>query len=192
MTFTRVFLIVIVIVGAASLATLPYSVPVLVVAGGVAWVRHRRLDRMIPTARVYELQLAELERRLAEATRETEALVRVKYTAWKLRHQKERQYFVAHGVSLPQTEMRAREDEMFSRLEQRMQDEQKRFREELRQAERLERRRLEFQQQQIEDQSREEKSLRLAAEQQSLEQARIEAEKEAALIIAKALQQDLA
>jgi hypothetical protein len=190
MTFKRVILIV--IVGAASLATLPYSVPVLVVAGGVAWVRRRRLDRMIPTARVYELQLTRLEQRLAEATRETEALVRVKYTAWKLRHQKERQYFIAHGVTLPQTAMRAREDEMFALLEQRMRDEQKRFRDELRQAERDERYRLDRQQRQLEDQSREEEARRLAAEQQVLEQARMEAEKEAALIIAKALQQDLA
>lgn len=181
----------VVVGGVVSLVTLPYSVPVLVVVGVVWWHRRRkvaRLDRMVPAYRLYELQLAQLEKRLAETVRETEALTRMKYTAWKIRHEKERQYFITHGVSFPQTARRAQEDQMFSALERRMQDEQQRFQEEARRIEREEQWRLESEQRQqlsIEDQRE------TQAQQMELQRARIEAEREALEMIAKASARDL-
>ncbi|MGE4281464.1 MAG: hypothetical protein AB7G62_17910, partial [Magnetospirillum sp.] len=133
--------------------------------------------------RVYELQLAELQKRLATATRETEALTRIKYTAWKLRIEKERQYFIAHGVTLPQTPRRAREDEMFARLEQRMREEEQRFLAEAARIEQAERYRLQ-------DQRRQDENQAIGQQQHELHLARLEAEKEAAALVARALRED--
>lgn len=182
----------VVVVGVVSLATLPYSIPVLAVVGVVKWYRRHKvaqLDRMVPAYRLYELQLSQLEKRLSTTVRETETLARMKYTAWKIRHEKEKQYFIVHGVQFPQTARRAQEDQMFYTLERRMQDEQRRFEEEARRIERDEFWRLADERRQqlaIEDQRE------TQAQQMELQQARMQAEREALEMIAKASARDLA
>lgn len=173
-----------VVIGVVSLATLPYSLAVLLVGGGVVWYRRRNGSAMVPTASQVDFGLDALERRLAAAIRETEAQTRTTYTAWKLSREKEKQYFLAHGVTLPRTDLRAREDEMFSRLEQRMKEEQQRFEDEARRIERQEHLRLE-------DHRRQEDDERIAAQQRELELARIQAEHDAVAALAKALHQDM-
>lgn len=169
-----------------TVATFPYSVPVVIVAAGVMWYRQRSRAVTRPTGGgAYDGPIAELERRLTDAIRETEARTHMKYSAWKLRQQQERQYFLDHGVTMPETDTRSREDAMFRSLEWRMEEEKKRFHDEALRIEQEERLKLE-------DLRQREDAAVIAARQHELELARIQKERDAAEAIAKALQGDLA
>lgn len=179
--------LVIVAVVVASLATFPFSVPVLI----VAWIVHRyRKERAIKrhypsTATVYQYQLEYLENALREAVRESELMARIKYTVWKIKKEKEKQYYIAHGVTFPATPLEIEQDRIFGAMERRLEQERLRFEEETRRIEREERRKLE-------DQRRQEEDGRLEAQRHELELARIQAERQAAEMMARTLREDLA
>lgn len=173
-------------VGLASLATLPYSIPVL--AGVAVIVKFRRKRATVTRSVLYQQELDSLEKRLREEVRETEVLAKIKFARWKLDKEVEKKYYVEHGVMFPRTAWQDEQDSFFSELERRLADEQQKFQEEVRKVEYHE-------QQKIEDQRREadaEKSAQLTQRKQEIELARINAERDAAEKIAAALRADLA
>lgn len=102
----------------------------------------------------------------------------------KRRKAAEHLVFVEHGVTLPRAEALERKDAFLAGLEQRMQEQQQRFTD---QAQRLEQQ----EQYRLRDLRDQEEKEREAAERRELELARIEADREAVLALAKALHQDM-
>lgn len=173
-------------VGLASLATLPYSLPVLVVAAVVVHCRRQR--NVVPRSVLFRQELDALEARLREEVRETETLAKIRYTKWKLDREAEKRHYIAHGVHFPRTRWQDEQDRFFAELEKRMATEQQRFAEDARRIEHAERLK-------IEDQRRQAgaaETAKLAEQQRQLEEARLAAEREAADKIAAALRADLA
>lgn len=72
-------------------------------------------------------ELDQLEARLRDEKRKTEILARISYAKWKLRQQQEKEYAIRYGVTLPGTTMQREQDEFFTTLERRLDDEQQRY-----------------------------------------------------------------
>lgn len=75
----------------------------------------------------YARELDQLEARLRDEKRKTEALARISYAKWKLRHQQEKEYAIRYGVTVPATTAQRDEDQFFTALERRLDDEQQRY-----------------------------------------------------------------
>lgn len=133
---------------------------------------------------LYRQQLLNLEDRLQQHIQETELLTRIRYTEWKIRQERDRQHYLSAGIRFPRTTWDSEQDAIFYQLERRMEQEQTRFDEEARRIEREERYRLE-------DQRRRDDYEAQAQRQREIELARLQAEREAAEIIARTLKQDL-
>lgn len=133
-------------VGLASLATLPYSLPVLVVAAVV--VHYRRQRVAVPRSVLFRQELDALEARLREEVRETETLAKIRYTKWKLDKEAEKRHYITHGVHFPRTRWQDEQDRFFAELEKRMATEQQRFAEDAHRIEHAERLKIEDQRRQ--------------------------------------------
>jgi hypothetical protein len=72
-------------------------------------------------------ELDRLETRLRDEKRKTEALARISYAKWKLRHQQEKEYAIRYGVTVPATTAQREQDQFFTALERRLDDEQQRY-----------------------------------------------------------------
>lgn len=76
---------------------------------------------------VYARELDQLEVRLRDDKRKTEVLARISYAKWKLRQQQEKEYALRYGVTLAITTAQREQDEFFTALERRLDDEQQRY-----------------------------------------------------------------
>lgn len=68
-------------------------------------------------------ELSRLEARLREQKQKTEQLAKISYAKWKLRRELEKEYALNYGVTLPLTSAQREQDEFFSTLESRLQQE---------------------------------------------------------------------
>ena len=114
----------------------------------------------------------------------------------------ERQIYLTHGVTFPETQLRRQQDEFFFRLESRMEQERAAFQNRMREIEWQEQRRIEDERareialteaQGAECRRAEQEAISRAAghERHAIEQARIAAGREAAELLARALAGDL-
>ena len=84
----------------------------------------------LPTDDDHASELDRLEARLRDEKRKTEALARISYAEWKLRQTQEKEYALRYGVTLAATTAQREQDEFFTALERRLDDEQRRYVEE--------------------------------------------------------------
>lgn len=75
----------------------------------------------------YARELDRLEARLRDEKRKTEVLARISYAKWKLRQSQEKEYAICYGVTVPATTAQREQDEFFTALERRLDDEQQRY-----------------------------------------------------------------
>ncbi|MDK9719656.1 MAG: hypothetical protein OEL53_00580 [Rhodospirillales bacterium] len=68
-------------------------------------------------------ELSRLEARLREQKQKTEQLAKISYAKWKLRKEQEKEYSLKYGVTLPLTSVQREQDEFFSTLESRLENE---------------------------------------------------------------------
>ena len=147
-------------------------------------------------------ELDSLQQRLSQLVSESELLMQISYTKWKIDREKERQIYLTHGVTFPETQLRRQQDEFFFRLESRMEQERADFQNRMREIEWQEQRRIEDERareialteaQGAECRRAEQEAISRAAghERHAIEQARIAAGREAAELLARALAGDL-
>lgn len=154
-------------------------------ATAVANSHPARIDR-------YEAALAALEQRVRDTVAETELLAKIKYAEWLIDKERRKQYWLTHGVVLPETPRQRELDRFFAALEERLEAERVAFHRESARIAQDERRQLEYQRQRADAATREHTAELARAQAQEAEQARIMAEQAAAERIARALAGDLA
>lgn len=86
----------------------------------------RVAERNAPLAQ----EIAQLEERLREDKAHTEALAKIRYAEWRLRKAQDQEHYLKYGVSLPLTTRQHQQDEFFTALERRLDDERRRYVEE--------------------------------------------------------------
>ena len=143
----------------------------------------------------YQAEIIRLERRLADLIAETEQLARVRLLEWKVRKAEERKAWLEHGVRFPQSPHDAEQDQFFRLLEARMRQEQEDTLRRIDEREKEELRRISREQERLtwdrEEAERKALTVQTEARQHQLAQQRIEAQKQIAQTIAKALNDDL-
>ena len=75
------------------------------------------------TVDIYRGELDSLRQRLSQLVSESELLMQISYTKWKINREKERQIYLVHGVTFPETQLRQQQNDFFCRLESRMEQE---------------------------------------------------------------------
>ncbi len=68
-------------------------------------------------------ELVKLESRLRDEKQKTEQLAKISYAKWKLRKEQEKEYALKYGVTLPLTSAQREQDDFFSSLESRLENE---------------------------------------------------------------------
>jgi hypothetical protein len=161
-----------------------------------------KLDTADNRIRSYRAELSTLERTLSDTVREAETLAHVKYTQWKVDKEKEKLYWLKDVVSFQRTPRQVEFDSFFEEMELRLEQRKREFDTRSRDIEYQEQRRIEYHRkhevdllttQSAETRRAEQEAINRAAEDErhALERERIEAGRQAAEMMARALAGDL-
>lgn len=186
-----------VVLAILTVLTFPLSVGGWLIYGVWRFVRGRRQAVAVyqsHPARVarYEAALVTLDRQIAATIRETELLAQIKYKEWLLDKERRKQYWVTHGVTLPETVRQRELDTFFSAMQQRLEARQVEFERDAARIAAEERRQLTYARDRAEASERAQAAEEAQAAARQLEQERRAAEQVAVEKIARALAGDLA
>lgn len=156
--------------------------------------RAPRQDR-VPLPENVRGEIARLEQRLAELVSETETLARIRFLEWKIRKAEEQKAWLEHGVRFPHSPHDQEQDTLFQAMESRLRFEEQEALRRLEEQQHQEQQRLKAEQEthHFHERAKAESARRIEEDtrRHQLEHQRIEAQKQIAQTIARALREDL-